>query len=174
MNNNIRVLYKKTGKTPKTKYITDILPIKKLVISGDLELEKFEDCIIVRNSKKKTKNQIPNIVLDFKNITGDFFLIDYDSSKKDFKSLSIDKTIFYTDVLERKSFQYNKYPNLIYKTYTKEKNNYQNNRMEREREYTNHKLNHTTSPLPSDNKVNEMILGFQALILKYLKNSNKN
>ena len=46
-----------TKKPHKTKYITDILPIKKLVISGDLELEKFEDCIIVRNSKKKTKNR---------------------------------------------------------------------------------------------------------------------
>ena len=86
-----------------------MLPIKKLIISGDLELVKFENCIIVCNNRKKNKNKIPNIVLDFKNIAGDFFLIDYDAKQKDFKSLSLDKAIFYTDTLQRKSFQYDKY-----------------------------------------------------------------
>lgn len=104
-----RVLYKKTGEIPKIRFIKDMLPIKKLIISGDLELVKFENCIIVCNNKEKVKNKIPNIVLDLKHISGDFFLIGYDRKAKDFKSLELEKAIFYIDRLQNKSFQQDAY-----------------------------------------------------------------
>lgn len=175
MNKNVRVLYKKTGETPKIRFIKDMLPIKKLIISNDLELVKFENCIIVCNNRKKNKNKIPNIVLDFKNIAGDFFLIDYDSKEKDFKSLDIDKAMFYTDTLQRKSFQYDKYLNWMskisnnnfeeYRTFQKDLSKKMN------KEFADTDKNQDTFS-PFDNKTLEMILNIQAMILKYIKNMN--
>lgn len=175
MNKNIRVLYKKTGQPPQIKFIKDMLPIKKLIISGDLELVKFENCIIVCNNRKKNKNKIPNIVLDFKNIAGDFFLIDYDAKQKDFKSLSVDKAIFYTDTLQRKSFQYDKYLNWLAKTSNNDMKGiqtFQKDLSKKENREFGSKQN-TTTPLSQFNdKAIEMILNIQAMIFKYIKNMN--
>ena len=172
MNKNVRVLYKKTGQAPQIKFIKDMLPIKKLIISGDLELVKFENCIIVCNNRKKNKNKIPNIVLDFKNIAGDFFLIDYDAKQKDFKSLSVDKAIFYTDTLQRKSFQYDKYLNWLAKTSNNNMKGIQTFQKDLSKKETTNKHNNTTSLSQFNDKAIEMILNIQAMIFKYIKNSN--
>lgn len=176
MNKNVRVLYKKTGQAPQIKFIKDMLPIKKLIISGDLELVKFENCIIVCNNRKKNKNKIPNIVLDFKNIAGDFFLIDYDAKQKDFKSLSLDKAIFYTDTLQRKSFQYDKYQNWLTKSkkvITKDFQEYQKFQKDLAQKLNNEtEASETSNSSPDSKKMLEMILNIQAIILKYIKNIN--
>lgn len=172
MSKNMRVLYKKTGEIPQIKYITDMLPIKKLIVKGDLDLVKFENCIIVCNNRKKNVNKIPNIVLDFKHISGDFFLIGYDAKKKDFRSLEIDEAMFYIDSLQHKSFQHKNYQKWLKKHNKKyslktEKN--QPNSFQKPQQNLN---NETESYTPSNRDLLEMILNIQAVILKHIKNMN--
>lgn len=117
MNKNIIVLYKKTGKAPQVKFIKNMFEIKKMIVQDNLDMVRYENCIIVCNSKEKQKNKIPNIVLDFKHISGDFFLIGYNPKIKDFRSLTKEEISFYKDSLNRKSFQYD-----VYKKWLKECN----------------------------------------------------
>lgn len=172
-----RILYKKTGEIPKIRFIKDMLPIKKLIISGGLEMVKFENCIIICNNKEKVKNKIPNIVLDLKHISGDFFLIGYDKKKKDFKSLDIEKAIFYIDRLQNRSFKQDVYNEWISKSKEDSFINSNNcNEFQKELACTLNKEiekeeNQETSS-PHDTKILEMLLAIQANILKYIKNSN--
>ncbi len=175
MNKNVRVLYKKTGEIPQIKYITDMLPIKKLIVNGNLELSKFENCIIVCNNRKKNKNKLPNIVLDFKHISGDFFLIGYDIKEKDFRSLDIDEAMFYIDSLQRKSFQYDKYQNWLTKSKKSTANDFQYQKFQKDLEQKLNSENETSkksNSSPYSEKMLEMILNIQAIILKYIKNMN--
>lgn len=181
MNRNVRVLYKKTGEVPQIKFITDMFEIKKMIVNGDLDLMKYESCIIVCNSKKKRKNRIPNIVLDFKHIAGDFFLIGYDPKKKDFRSLEIDEAMFYIDSLQHKSFRHKEYEKWIKKQKIKKelKENKSKNDFteyqESQRELAK-KLNAEVEKGNSNGnqsaEVLEMILGIQAMILRYIKHKN--
>ncbi len=173
-----RVLYKKTGKTPQIKYIKDMLPIKKLIVNGDLEIVKFENCIIVCNNKKKVKNKIPNIVLDFRHIAGDFFLIGYDHKAKDFKELDIEKTIFYIDRLQSRAFKQNIYNEWLEKSANNnliDFSNYQGFQKDlifkKDKTLEMDEENQDTSS-PPDTKILEMLLAIQANILKYIKNVN--
>jgi len=56
---------------------------------------RYENYIIVCINDKQNKCLVPNIVLDFCNISGDFFFIGYDSKAKDFKSLSLEEIEYY-------------------------------------------------------------------------------
>lgn len=171
MNKKIRVLYKKTGKAPVTKFITDMLEIKKMIIKGDLDLVKYENCIIVCNAKNKKSNKIPNIVLDFKHIAGDFFLIGYNPKIKDFRGLSLEEIIFYTDSLQRKSFQYEEYEKWIKKQNIEKENNsleeYQILQEDLIQKFEKEDKNISTEK--ANNDMLEMILNIQAFIMKYVK-----
>jgi len=181
MNKKIVVLYKKTGQAPVIKVIANMLEIKKMIIQGNLDMVKFENCIIVCNNRQATKNDIPNIVLDFKHIAGDFFLIGYNPKIKDFRSLDKDEVKFYKDALDRKSFQYDKYKKWLEKcNFVLE--NQSNNNFEQYKTFNKNlaqKLNREIGEseekqdTPTYNeKLLEMILNIQAIILKYIKGIN--
>lgn len=183
MNKKIVVLYKKTGKAPIIKIITDMFEIKKMIVQGNLDMVRYENCIIVCNKRNKNQNTIPNIVLDFKHISGDLFLIGYNPKIKDFRSLNKDEIKFYRDVLDRKSFQYDKYKKWLEKCTFKIAKSVTNNDFEKYQKFhkdlalkLNNELeiveeNSSTSFLHTE-KTLEMILSIQAMILKYIKNIN--
>ena len=174
MNKKIVVLYKKTGTAPVIKIITNLFEIKKMIIQGNLEMVRYENCIIVCNNKEFQKNKIPNIVLDLRHISGDCFLIGYNPKIKDFRSLTQKEIEFYKDSLDRKSFQYDKYKNWLDKcaVSTLRKNNYfeQNQACEKNpveklnNDFENNEENQNVS------KMLDMILNIQAVILKCIKN----
>lgn len=174
MNKKIVVLYKKTGQAPVIKIIANMFEIKKMIVEGNLDMVRYENCIIVCNSLAKNINQIPNIVLDFKHITGDFFLIGYNPKIKDFRSLDKDEVKFYTDALDRKSFQYDKYKKWLEKCKFIAESSSNNKRLvpKLNRELGNNEESKTTSS-PYNEKMLEMILNIQAIILKYLKNNSE-
>lgn len=173
MNKKIVVLYKKSGQAPVIKIITNMFEIKKMIVQGDLDMVRYENCIIVCNKIDANINQIPNIVLDFKHITGDFFLIGYNPKNKDFRSLDNSEVKFYKDALDRKSFQYDKYKKWLEKCkFVVESSSNNNSVPKLNREIVdNEEVKSTSSPY--NEKMLEMILNIQAIILKYLKNNNE-
>lgn len=183
MNKKTVVLYKKMGKAPIIKVITDMFEIKKMIVQGNLDMVRYENCIIVCNKKNKNENTIPNIVLDFKHIAGDLFLIGYNQKIKDFRSLSKDEVKFYQDGLNRKSFRYDKYKKWLKKCTFKIAKSTTNNDFEKYQKFhkdlalkLNNELetdeeNSNTSSLHNE-KALEMILSIQAVILRYMKNMN--
>lgn len=183
MNKNIVVLYKKTGKAPVIKVITNMFEIKKMIVQGNLDMVKFENYVIVCNSKKKTKNALPNIVLDFKHIAGDFFLIGYDIKRKDFRSLTTDEVKFYKGILNSKSFKYD-----IYKKWQKKcnlRNDKKRNNVKQYRETYKNLAENSNREIgeseeksclfsPTNEQMLEMILNIQAVIFKFIRNMNGN
>lgn len=100
----IRVLYKKTGQAPEVKIIDNVLRLKKAIVKKNLDIIKYETIyIICTNKKKQDKTKNPNIILDFYNITGDLILIAIDKNKREFKGLSQEDIIWYTQSLMNKT-----------------------------------------------------------------------
>lgn len=176
MNKKIVVLYKKTGQAPVIKIITDMYEIKKMIVQGNLNMVKYENCIIVCNNEDTEQNQIPNIILDFKHISGDFFLIGYDEKAKDFRSLSKDETTFYADALDRKSFQYENYKTWLKMCSSLAENSNKSDYITRKiaKQKTSHEIGEDeeskTTSSPYNEKMLELILNIQAVILKHIKN----
>ena len=101
----VRVLYKKSGQVPKVKIIDNVFKLKKAIVKKDLDIIPYETVyIICINKKKQNKNISPNIVLDFYNIKGDLILVDIDKNNREFKGLSQEDIIWYTQDLINKSF----------------------------------------------------------------------
>ena len=100
-NKPIRVLYKALGKSPTVKTITNVKEFKKLIINNTLKMIRYENYIIVCINDKQNKYLVPNIVLDFYNVSGDFIFVGYDSKIKDFKSLSLEEIEYYIEDLSR-------------------------------------------------------------------------
>ena len=175
MNRKIIVLYKKSGASPVIKVITNIFEIKKMIVYGNLDMVRYENCIIVCNNKEFQKNKIPNIVLDFKHIAGDFFLIGYNPKTKDFRSLSKEEIEFYKSSLDRKSFQYETYKKWVEENNTSSLSSNQSTLIKEEGLEKNPikilKSNFNNSEENQDmNKMLDMILNIQAIILKCIKN----
>lgn len=170
MNKKIVVLYKKTDTTPVIKVITNIFEIKKMIVQGNLDMVRYENCIIVCNNKDLQNNKVPNIVLDFKHISGDFFLIGYNPKTKDFRSLTKEEIEFYKSSLDRKSFQYNTYKKWLDTcvfSVTDKNNCFQEKLVKKSNtDFENSEENQNV------NKMLDMILNIQTIILKYIKNMN--
>lgn len=106
--NSIRVLYKKSGQIPEIKIVDNIFKLKKAIVKKNLDIIPYETVyIICTNKKKQDKTKKPNIILDFYNITGDLILVDIDKNKREFKGLSQEDIIWYTQDLINKSFNSN-------------------------------------------------------------------
>lgn len=104
----IRVLYKKTGQAPETKIIDNVFKLKKAIVKKNLDIIPYETVyIICTNKKEQDKNKNPNIILDFYSIYGDLVLVDIDKNKREFKGLSQDDIIWYTQDLMNKSSIFN-------------------------------------------------------------------
>lgn len=120
-NKPIRVLHKSLGKSPTVKTITNVKKLKKLIIDNTLKMVRYENYIIICINHKQNKCLVPNIVLDFYNVSGDFIFVGYDSKNKDFKSLSLEEIEYYIEELSRKSFNIYTYRNFLVKNIIKDK-----------------------------------------------------
>lgn len=145
-NEPIRVLYKSLGNSPTLKIITNIKGFKKLIINNTLKMVRYENYIIVCINDKQNKCLVPNVVLDFCNISGDFFFIGYDSKTKNFRSLSLEEVEYYINELSRKSFNIYTYRNFLVKNIIKDK---QKNNISAE--------NLTIKPILNDKKDPEVV-----------------
>ena len=106
--NPIRILYKKSEQSPEVKIINNVLKLKKFIIKKNLDIIPYETVyIICTKLKKQDKTRAPNIVLDFYSIIGDLILVDIDRKKREFKGLSQEDVIWYTQDLINKSFNNN-------------------------------------------------------------------
>ena len=102
-NSPIRVLYKKTGQPPEVKIIDNVLKLKKAIIKRKLEIIPYETVYIVCNNKKTVSNKIANIILTFNSIYGDLILVDINKTNREFKGLSQEDIIWYSQDLINKS-----------------------------------------------------------------------
>ena len=101
--NSIRVLYKKSGQAPEVRIIDNIFKLKKAIIKRNLDIIPYKNLYIICNNENLRKYMPSNIVLTFKNIKGDLILVDIDKNKREFKSLSQEDIIWYSQDLITKS-----------------------------------------------------------------------
>lgn len=106
-NTPIRVLYKKTGQPPEIRIINNIFKLKKTIVTRNLDIIPYEKLYIICNNKKLCLNEKSNIVLTFNSIYGNLILIDIDKQKREFKGLSQNDIIWYSQDLINKSSNYN-------------------------------------------------------------------
>lgn len=158
MNKRMCVLYKKTGELPKIQLIDNIQKIKEQIVKGNLLMLRYDDDIIICDTKKQNKGFAPNIILNFSNIAGNIILIGYDKKQKDFRSLNNNEVFYYFDSLKRKSFRYNKYKKWKNKINKRTSNNNSSSSNEESHEKQKEKQN---------NDLN-IILDVQKTILKHL------
>lgn len=100
----IRVLYKKTGQAPEIKIINNVFKLKKAIIKRNLDIIPYENLYIICNNQKAISNIVKsNIVLTFCSIYGDLILVDIDKNLREFKGLSQEDIIWYSQDLINKS-----------------------------------------------------------------------
>jgi len=102
----IRVLYKNVGQVPMVKIVNNVFKLKKAVINKKLAIIPYQNVFIICNNKKEMKKLPLNVVFDFTHIAGDFIVIEIDSKKREFKSISYENITWFTSDLINKSFNY--------------------------------------------------------------------
>ena len=103
--NPIRVLYKKVGQDPEIKIINDTFRFKKAIVEKSLDIIPYKNHYIVCNSKEKTKANPPHIVFDYGNVTGDLIIVGIDKEAREFKGMSQEDIIWFSEDLIDKTFQ---------------------------------------------------------------------
>ena len=68
--------------------------------------------MICSNKKKQDRTKKPNIISDFYSIIGDLILVNIDKDIREFKGLSQEEVIWYTQDLNRKRFNGNNTNNI--------------------------------------------------------------
>lgn len=101
-NTPIRVLYKKTGQPPETKIIDNVFKLKKAIVKRKLDIIPYEKLYIICNNRKAIPNTKSNIILTFSSIYGDLILVDIDKKQREFKGLSQEDIIWYSQDLIKK------------------------------------------------------------------------
>ena len=99
----IRVLYKKVGKIPEVKIISDVYKLKKAIVRRNLDIIPYEKLFIVCHSKRTNSHMPPNIFQPLNRVVGDFIVVDIDRKKREFKSLSQEDIIWYSKDLINKA-----------------------------------------------------------------------
>lgn len=162
-------VYKKVGKEPEFIKIENSLKNLKELIGENIETIKFKDFIIIYN--RNNKNLIPNIWINTgflkigTTIRGDIFIVKIDEEGI-FKSLNREQCYKCKDMLVNKSFNYESLNMKKYNLVKCDKNNFQRSlQIERVDSKNNSKKVNNEETL-------KMILGIQAMILKYIKNNN--
>ncbi len=107
----LRVLYKRVGKTPEIKIINDLSKLKKMIIKNNFEIIPYEDMFIICNNKQQSKYMPINVIFPFYHISGSLILVRIDKTKREFKSLSQEDIIWYAKDLINKSYGMNKHKN---------------------------------------------------------------
>ena len=102
----IRVLYKNVGQVPMVKIVNNVFKLKKAVINKKLAIIPYQNVFIICNNKKEMKKLPLNVVFGFTHIAGDFIVIETDTKKREFKSISYENITWFTSDLINKSFNY--------------------------------------------------------------------
>ncbi|MCX4303846.1 MAG: hypothetical protein OSJ66_07570 [Clostridia bacterium] len=102
-NTPIRVLYKKTGQPPETRIIDNVFKLKKAIVKKNLTIIPYENLYIICNNIKFIQNEKANIILTFSSIYGDLILVDIDKKSREFKGLSQEDIIWYSQDLLNKT-----------------------------------------------------------------------
>lgn len=114
----VRVIYKKSNRQPEVRIIKNILNLKKVIVKYNLNIIPYQDVFIICNNQILSRNTYPNIVLTFSSIWGDLILVKIDRKKREFKGLSQEEIIWYTQDLINKNFNTST-PKSTKKKYTK-------------------------------------------------------
>lgn len=104
---SIRVLYKKVEQAPEIKIINNVYKLKKAIVKRKLDIIPYENLYIICNNKVLRETMSYNIILTFQNIKGDLILVDIDKETREFKSLSQEDIIWYSQDFINKSLQNN-------------------------------------------------------------------
>ena len=118
-----RVIYKQTGKPPVVRIIRNVPKLKKMIINGTLKMIRYESYIIICFRSLQNIGVIPNIVMNIKNVAGDFLFVGFDSKIKDFRGLTLIEIDHYVKELSRKSFNLYQYKKFLEKNINREKKN---------------------------------------------------
>lgn len=100
---SIRVLFKSPSQEPEVKIIDNLFRLKKAIVEYDLEILPFQNVYIICHSKEQRKDMEQNILLDFCSIAGDIILVQIDKRTREFKSLTQENILWFTEVLNRRS-----------------------------------------------------------------------
>lgn len=99
-----QVLYKEVGKNPEVRIIDNIQKLKKEIINKNLIIIPYESAFIVCNNQELMKDMTLNIALVLGSVSGDFILVNIDKKEREFKSLSQEDIIWYSQSLNNNSF----------------------------------------------------------------------
>ena len=168
----LRVIYKKPGQEPEIKIITNLFKLKKAIVEYDLEIILFQNVYIICHNKEQRKDMKLNIILDFCSIAGDIIVVQIDRRTREFKSLSQENIIWFTEVLNRRS------PENIYNstTYSQTYNNTYNKNICTTLGVTNYTMQNNNSKKDNNNNFQEKLLDALTninLTLTYLVMNNK-
>ena len=109
---SLRVIYKKPKHEPEVNIIDNVFRLKKAIVEYDLEILPLQNVYIVCHNKKQRKGMKLNILLDFYSLAGDIILVQIDRHTREFKSLTQENILWFTEFLNRRSlnnFNANKY-----------------------------------------------------------------
>ena len=101
--NAIRVLYKKIGQPPEVKIIGSIYKLKRTIVIKKLNIIPYQNVYIICHNKKQMKSMEKNVILDFSHIAGDFLVLEIDRRKREFKSISQENIVWFTEDLMNRS-----------------------------------------------------------------------
>ena len=102
--NKIRVLYKKTGKSPRVRIIPDVQILKRAIITRKLDIIPYQNVFLICNNQKYMQTSKINVVFDFFHISGDLLVVQIDREKREFENLSQEDIAWYTSDLMYRSF----------------------------------------------------------------------
>ena len=99
---SLRVLFKSPNQEPEVKIIDNLFRLKKAIVEYDLEIIAFQNVYIICHNKDQRKDMQLNIILDFCSIAGDIIVVQIDRHTREFKSLSQENIVWFTEVLNRR------------------------------------------------------------------------
>lgn len=103
--NSIRVLYKKSGQPPEVRIINNVQNLKKAIIIQNLNIIPYEDLFIICKYAKPVLNTSINVFLPLTGICGNLIVVRIDKNKREFKGLSQEDIIWYSqDLINKSSF----------------------------------------------------------------------
>lgn len=97
------MIYKKPKHEPEVKIIDNAFRIKKAIVEYELEIIPFQNVYIICYNKENRKGMELNILLDFCSIAGDIIIVQIDRHTREFKSLTQENILWFTEVLNRRS-----------------------------------------------------------------------
>ena len=174
MNNEIVVIYKEVGKEAEFKKVKNDFEVFEALIGGELDYIPYEEIIII--ARKNRKNLRANIYINTKflsvgeSIRGNIVIVCKENEK--LKSLSKEQAIKYRKFLKQANFNYDNFDETDRLIQKKHSNN--RGQLIMEREIGDADISTKNDNLQTNIETSEtlkMILGIQAVILKFIKNN---